>query len=225
MITTNKNNLRFPKLIECGDIYKLDWSHFNFITEQRYYDWKNKHWKATIMKRKDYEHILDSKYMNFLFDAEFVFKDDYLETIKHFANLGNDEWISRPFDTSVREKLLCVAEKSIYNSFYLLSDSISNYNWIDSHIWLSCALSNFWLPQTGRGLNRKRSQIDEIEERTKNIYNFFNSNDIQKMQDFVNMYDIQYKKHSEIYTEISDKEYKQRQRESKLTRIQKDFLI
>jgi len=95
MITSKKNNLRFPKLIkvkgELPNTYKLDW-----------------------------------KYMQKLCDAKFMIDEPYLKNIRHFANLGNREWVSLSFDTSVRETLLGVTNEAIFNSFFL-SNCLLNY--------------------------------------------------------------------------------------------------
>lgn len=88
----------------------------------------------------------------------------YYDEIKHFEKLALEEWNrSRPFDTSVRESCLKVAEESVNLYFYLLYDAVYIYNkdlyneYFDLIIIRTLWSFRFWKHQTGGGLVLKKS--------------------------------------------------------------------
>jgi len=233
MIKDNTKLLYFPKLVLIGEttkgrgytnekskIYKLDWTDFNNRQKNNYISWSNNWLKDGYKFKGNYTTILDKKRMKLMTEQEFIIPLSYMKRIKHYAELAHKEWNeSNPFDTNVRETCLDVAESSVYVSFYLLKDCIyGTDNFVDADIWLSMALSNFWMGQTGRGLVAEKAKLDRFE----NPHFNFNDKEKLKMKEWFNSFKNQYKKHNKMYERITLKEWQILNRDKKLKRIIND---
>lgn len=243
MVKNNvKNGFVYPKFIELGIVknirsrngtnpvmkYKIDWYDFNKKVEDHYNNWINMHHKnekKNKFKRTKHVFVLDNFHMNLMTNQEFLIPDHYMKEIKHYAELSNIERLrNQPFDTSVRDTLYSVAEKSVYNSFFLISDCIYdgnvNYSHINVIIWLSSVLAHFWNFQTGRGLIEERASIKKLKSFCLNKNNKNWSNDeIKQLKKWVNSYYKQQDKVSELYEEMTDEEYLAKIRKIKLGKI------
>jgi hypothetical protein len=106
-----------------------------------------------------------------LFDItnEFILYEDYYNEMIHQQTIAISEWNRRRlFDTSVRETILEVSEKSVWTYFYLLSDNLSSVNkisLIESIKIRILYLFRFWIEQTGNGLivSRCWEKVSNIE--------------------------------------------------------------
>lgn len=147
--------MKFPDLIKDEDFvqayknggklyrYKLDWTkletykkeekiawyknhHTDFLT-----DYQKKIFFDKVISNLDWDNWLRPTKYQYIFDKfEYVYMpESYYNEMKHFEDLALKEWSrKRGFDTSVRDKCLEVAEKSVSLYFYMLMDGLYMYS-------------------------------------------------------------------------------------------------
>jgi len=149
---------------------KIDWSNFDEYKKIDHISWLYSICKPESQSEKlaveeiiketdwsDFHYPLKYKDVYTRFEY-FKIPKKYLDEITHFKKLAIDEhYRQRNFDTIVRESCLEVRDKSVELFFYLISDSIFNFNPNlredkDCQIINTLLSYRFWKYQTGRSL-------------------------------------------------------------------------
>ena len=150
-------------------VYKLDWSYKEQKCQEDHDKWlKQCHPNKKIPLHPD----LPQKYEEWVKGMLFAIPNDYLKEIREHSQRGLAEWDKeRGFDTNVREYCLKSAIAHIDIAFYLIGDCAYDpeenyfYRGDDKFLLHHVMGYKFWSNQTGRGLIKHHSGLDELETR------------------------------------------------------------
>ena len=165
MLGRKTNSLVFPRLKHIKEVKFSRGSKKSHLYEL---DWYN------LDKLNPKLRSLPEKYDKMIRGMRFALSDNYLKGIQHFSKLAlqerNRSW---GYDTCIRENCLKVSQSSVETAMMLLADCAFDeemdywYPYEKGKLFLKpLMIYKFWAFQTGRGIVRSKSGVDNLIDRS-----------------------------------------------------------
>lgn len=152
-------------------LFKLDWAKLDRQKLSRHEEWKTRCGVVELDKEHEFPCLrtLPEPWDSEVLGYHFALSNEYHEEIRRNARQADLEWGQhRRFDTNIREMLLGPAIEHVWSAFYLLADCVYNpdtkwwYRHRHPRMMASLLSYRFWLSQTGDGMVRVHSKVDDL---------------------------------------------------------------
>jgi len=153
-------------------LYKLDWTSYDAAIKK---DYENHFVKCWPCETYAFVQTFNSYYESILQSLRFAVPQHYMDEIRRNTQMALSEWISRPFDTAIREMCLAPAIKYVEVAFKLLVDCAYDEDTqyflrVDNkYVLPHMLLFRFWSHQTGSGMIMDHSDFGRLESRLASL--------------------------------------------------------